>query len=266
MKNTISKYNNLVAAILLLAMISCSPKQKSGNEQIDLKGIKPPEVKEATVELKMPPAVPQEDTSKADFKQDTTRFNYQIMVDNKKATGKISINGIVQEMEKGKLVIKTEQGQSVQMLFFIPGNQQLSISKGSAVRIISNEELKGASMNRTLQLESNNWIIFSAGIITDNLPVRIVMNKNIILQQEMYNEKSIISDSKYDTHYNASLTIIINGEKRNVEQKKDFFFESNNQKYKLVVNLSSYSIPKKEYESVSEGQGYFLDYLLLQTK
>lgn len=266
MKNTILKYNKMIAAILLLAMISCSPKQKSGNEQIDLKGMKPPEVKEATVELKMPPAVPQEDTSIADFKQDTTRFNYQLMVDNKKATGKISMNGIIQEMEKGKLVIKTDQGQSVQMLFFIPGNQQLLISKGSAVRITSNDELKGASMNRALQLESNNWIIFSSGIITDNLPIRIVVNKNIMLQQDVYNEKSIISDSKYDTHYSVPLNLVNNGERRIVEQKKDFFFENNNQKYKLVVNLSSYSIPKKEYESVSEGQGYFLDYLLLQTK
>jgi hypothetical protein len=61
----------------------------------------------------------------------------------------------------------------------------------------------------------------------------------------------IISDSEYDTHFSTPLFLKINGQRKSIEQKIELVFENNNQKYKLIIQLSSYHIPKPEYQSSS---------------
>jgi hypothetical protein len=264
MKNMKSKYYMIIWIVLSILISSCS-NQQSADAKIDLKGMKAPTVKEPVLTLKMPSPPQANKDSISEVIRDTSRFNYLVSVD-KKAIKKDSTKGMITESNSGKFLISTKQGQSINLSYFLPGNNQLMISKEDSVTIFSNDEIKGASMNRRLSVESSKGVIISSGIQTNNSPIKITMGKNMVLQQGEYNEKSIISDSKYDTQYSAPVYLISNNQKKLIEQKKDFTFTNNNQKYLLKVYLSSYEMPKKEFVSVSEGQGYFIDYYLIMLK
>jgi acylphosphatase len=212
----------------------------------------------------MPEAIHGQDTI-VPMSKDTSTFVYRISINNKKTADKLNISGIVEKAEKGNLMVKTEVGE-LQIQYFIPKNESLLIEKGSQIKITKMEDIKDASFNKLLHVEGNKGVLVSSGIITDNSPIQIIISKNLSLQQTAYNEKMILSDSEYDTHFSAPVNIVINGLKKTVEQKKELIFESNEQKYKLLIQLSSYSIPKSKYAASSEGQGYFLSYNLLMIK
>ncbi|MFN8254879.1 MAG: hypothetical protein U0W24_04270 [Bacteroidales bacterium] len=255
----------LVIFVLIIAFsVACSNNQKPGTGKFDLNGIKPPEVKQPTLDLKLPEVLKQEDTVPP-MTKDTTSFIYRILLNDKIPPDKFSLSGTLVAVEKGNLLVKTAQGQ-LQMQYFIPKNESLLIEKGGQITITTNNEIKDASFNKLLHLEASKGVILSSGRITDNSPIQIIINKNLSLQQSSYNKKMIISNSEYDTHYSTTLFLVNNGNKKSMEQKKEFVFENNNQKYKLMIQLSSFSIPKPEYQSSSEGQGYYLEYLLYMIK
>lgn len=254
---------SILHAFIIVLTAACS-NQKTGGEKANLNGMKAPEVKQPTVELKMPEAMHMQDTL-APMSKDTSAFVYRISINNKKTVDKLSVSGIVERVEKGNVVVKTEEGE-LQLQYFIPKNETLVIEKGAQIKITKVEEIKDASFNKLLHVEDSKGVLVSSGMITDNSPIQIIISKNISLQQTAYNEKMTFSDSDYDTHFSAPLYVVINGQKKTVEQKKELIFESNKQKYKLMVQLSSFSIPKPNYASISEGQGYFLSYNLLMVK
>jgi len=259
------KNNTLIIFGLIIAFsAACNNNQNVGSEKVDLSGMKPLEVTKPTLDLKLPEPLKREDTVPL-MSKDTTAFIYRILINNKMAPDKFSVSGTLETVEKGNLLVKTAQGQ-LMMQYFIPNNASLLVEKGGQITVTSNNEIKEATYNKLLHVQDSKGAILSAGRIRDNLPIQITINKNLSLQQAPYNEKMIISNSDYDTHYSSPLFLVVNGKKTSIEQKKEFFFENNKQKYRLTVQLSSYSNPKPKYQSSSEGQGYFLEYLLFMIK
>ncbi len=259
---TLNKISGLFIFIIVL-FASCSNK-KTGADKANLAGMKAPETKQPTLELKLPDAVHEQDTL-APLSKDTSAFVYSISMNNKKTPDKISVNGIVEKAEKGKLVVKTGEGE-LQLQYFIPKNESLLVEKGSTVQITRMQEIKDASFNNLLHVEDSKGVLVSSGTITSDSVIQIFISKSLSLQQTAYNEKIILSNSEYDTHYSAPLNVVINGQKKAVNQKEDLIFEISKHSYKLMVALSSFSIPKPKYASSSEGHGYFLKYNLFMIR
>lgn len=260
---------NKFIILFAVAIMGCN-NNKSTGLTMDLKGKKAPEVANQAIELNMPAALTSAGTATesgpAIAAQNANRFTYQIMSENKKLPDTSLLTGTVSELTKTRLSFKTAEGKSIMMDYTLPGNQALLLSPNESVSMIKKENVKDASYNKFLVLEGSKGIIISSTSQINNAPVRLELNRGLEIRQGDYDAKKIVSDTKYDTQFSVPVSLMLNGKLIALDPATPLIFTYNAAKYKLSVFQSRYIVPKKDFQSVSEGQGYLLNYLLLLTE
>jgi hypothetical protein len=259
----------LFAAVCLLCVPGCH-HTINANPSMDLQGKKAPGVSNPAIELNLPTAVaasgPSTESGPAISTQNSNRFSYQIMSENKKLPDTSVLTGVVSEMTKNRLSFKTSEGRSILMDYTLPGNAALLVSSNEAVSLVKKESVHDASQNKYLLMKGTRGIIISSASQLSRTPVQLELNKGLVIRQGDYDGKKIISDTKYDTQFSAPASLLVNGTQVALNPGDPFSFSYNGAKYKLSLFQSRYIQPKKEFISVSEGQGYLLNYLLLLTE
>jgi hypothetical protein len=266
MKN---KFIIWIAVISFSAATGCNNNKNAGLT-MDLKGKKAPQVANPAIELNMPAALATAQTGTesgpAIAAQNTNRFTYQIMSENKKLPDASLLSGTVSELTKTRLAFKTSEGKSILMDYTLPGNQALLLSSNESVSMVKKENVKDASYNKFLILKGNKGIIISSTSQINGSPIQLQLNSGLEIRQGNYDAKKIVSDTKYDTQFSVPVSLLLNGKQIPLDPANPLVFTYNAAKYKLSVFQSRYIVPKKDFQSVSEGQGYFLNYLLLLTE
>jgi hypothetical protein len=265
MKNKIIK---IYISVFLLALSAC--QNKNANQTMDLQGKKAPVVANPAIELNLPTAAAATGTTSepgpAFNAQNSNRYTYQILSDDKKLPDTSQLTATVSELTKSRLSLKTSEGKLIQMDYTLPENQALRLSVNESVSLVKKEAIQGSSLNRFLLMTANRGVVISSTTQISNKPIQVELGKGLGIRQGNYDPQKIVSDTKYDTQYNAPVTLLLNGKPTSLDPANPTSFSFNGAHYKLSLYQSRYIQPKKEFVGVSEGQGYLLNYLLLLTQ
>lgn len=177
-------------------------------------------------------------------------------------TGNWDIKGRVLAIEKGEILLKTEKQETGRFVYRLPKSARLPVKVDQQISIL--KTLKGfeGTLGYIVRVDLNNSIALASGRIFGNKPIEVKILEELSLKQ-VSGKEEIISNSKFEKMSKIPVLLQIKKEEKLFTIGEPYEFDINDKKFVVIVNESSNVIPTKEYEAISEGKGYTLEYAII---
>jgi hypothetical protein len=189
----------IISTVLVSCTVMCSQKK----QQLKINGVNAPEVEHPTISLKPLSPTNEKQDEVVELSQDTTQFDYGIILDNKNAFGQVDLNGVVSEFTKNYLLFKNVGGGTAKFLYHLTFPLVLNVDKGETIKLTAKEGIEGSNFNYILGLYGEKRVILSSAALSGENPLQVTINKDMVLQQAKFDSKDVLLESRSQTQHQS---------------------------------------------------------------
>ena len=221
----------------------------------------PPKPKEPSSTLHMPNPVTVKPLQGSATLPEGVQHGYAVDIADRILTGNVDVKGRVTALEAGRLVFTTEKQETGHLAYRLPRGMALKLKHNDQFSLTRTMVGRGVTLGYTLLITGGKDLMVASGRAFGDTPNNLTILPGLVLRQ-VQDRTKVSAQGRYETTYATPATLTSDGQTKRLTTGEPAEFTSKGKTYLLMIRESSETVPAREKEGVSEGQGFTLEYAI----